>query len=341
MKMPLITVICTTFNHETFVEEAILSVINQTYTHIELIVVDNASTDNTLQLVDKYCKRYPQIRRIANAWNKGLCSAFNQGLAHANGKYIIDLSGDDVLFPQRIERQVDFFEKLPSTYGVIFSNAQYINETGNFLQNHFNVDSCGNAKGEIPSGDIYKDILEQYFICTPTMMIRREVLEKLGGYDESLTYEDFDFWVRSSILYKYAYQDEILTRKRILKDSLGSQVFMPGSGMLYSTYQVCNKAYDLNRNQADFDALAGRIRTFIRKCFYAQEFELAIKFRRLLNYIEDPDITTDFIVLLCRLRLPINGIYRFYLNYCNRSPAQRKDFKLNFVVTEKYSPDLY
>ena len=168
---------------------------------------------------------------------------------------------------------------------------------------------------EIPNGDVYCAVLEKYFICTPTMMMRRSLLGQLGGYDESLTYEDFDFWVRSAVICRYGYQDEVLTRKRILPRSLSVRSYEPGSGMLASTYAVCNKAYDLNRNQAEFDALAHRIRTYIRKCFYAQEFDLAIRFRQLLNYIEDPGLATELIVLLCRLHLPINGLYRFYFDW--------------------------
>ena len=334
MDLPLVTVICTTYNQEEYVEAALASVLDQTYPEVELIVVDNASTDSTLHRINQVCLKHPGIRIIANNWNKGLCAAFNQGLVQARGKYIIDLSGDDVLLPNRIERQVAFFEEQPANVGVVFSNARYISSEGQLLRTHFETDDAGKSVDQIPSGDVYREILENYFICTPTMMMKRSVLEKLGGYDESLTYEDFDFWVRSSVRYHYAYQDEVLTHKRVLSNSLASQVYKPGSGMLHSTYAVCNKAYDLNRNQAEFDTLARRIRTFIRKCFYAQEFELAIQFRKLLNYIEDPDPVTDFIVMLCRMRLPINRLYRLYLSYYPISKARRKHFQLKFVLSE-------
>jgi glycosyltransferase involved in cell wall biosynthesis len=323
MKTPLVTVICTAFNHEDYIHAALASVVAQTYQNIELIVIDNGSTDATLRKIDDFCQQHPNVRRIANAWNKGLCAAFNQGFFQSNGKYLIDLSGDDVLLPHRIKKQVAYFEQLPERYGVIFSNAQYVNEAGEGLHFHYPIDAKGRATRPVPSGDVYKDILDHYFICTPTMMIRRSVMEALGGYDESLCYEDFDFWVRSAVQYKYAYQDQILTYKRLLTNSLSTQVYQPGNCILQSTYQVCNKAYDLNRNQEEFDALARRIRTFIRKCFYAQEFELAIQFRKLLNYIEDPDSGTEFIVLLCRLRLPVNRLYRLYISLYQIPAAKR------------------
>ena len=311
----LVTVICTAYNHEAFVQEALRSVVEQTFHNVELIVIDNASTDGTEQKIREFRWHNPNIRFIVNSWNKGLCTAFNQGLRYASGKYVIDLSADDVLLSDRIARQVAFFEGLPEDYGVIFSNAQYLDAQSSPLHLHYPTDEGRKALEDIPSGDVYRDVLEKYFICTPTMMMRRSLLHHLGGYDESLAYEDFDFWVRSAVVCKYGYQDEVLTQKRILPRSLSVRSYEPGSGMLASTLAVCHKAYDLNRNPAEFDALARRIRTYIRKCFYAQEFDLAVRFRQLLNSIENPGLATELIVLLCRLRLPINGLYRIYFDW--------------------------
>jgi glycosyltransferase involved in cell wall biosynthesis len=313
LEKPLVTVILTTYNQEKYIEETLTSVFYQTYPYIQLIIVDNASTDHTLQVVQKFRATAPAFQIIQNKSNLGLCSAFNQGLEIAQGKYIVDLSGDDVMIADRIEKQVECFEKLPDDYAVVFSNAGYISESGKRLGNHYLIDSFGKARGKIPSGDIYKNVLERYFICTPTMIMRASVLQHMGGYDETLMFEDFDFWVRSAVHYKYFYLDEILTEKRVVPSSLSTAVYRKGSGMLSSYYAVCNKAYDLNRDQQEFDLLAARIRTFIRKCLYAQEYELAIRFRRLLNYIENPGWQTEFVVFLCRLHLPLNFAYRFYV----------------------------
>lgn len=300
-------------------EEALRSVIGQTHENVELIVIDNASTDGTAQKIREFCQRNIGIRFIANTHNQGLCTAFNQGLRHASGQYVIDLSADDVLLPGRITQQVEFFEGLTENYGVIFSNAQYLDARSNPLHLHYKTNEDGRALEEIPSGDVYRAVLEKYFICTPTMMMRRSLLLRLGGYDESLAYEDFDFWVRSAVICQYGYQDEVLTQKRLLRHSLSNLSYRPGSGMLHSTLVVCKRAHALNRNQAEFDALARRIRTYIRKCFYVQEFELAGQFHQLLREIENPGLSTEFIMLLCRLRLPVNALYRIYFDWKTRS----------------------
>lgn len=327
---PLVTVVCTVFNHEQYLKEAIASVCNQTYPNIQLIVIDNASQDRSTALIQQMISDLPDSTFIQNAFNKGLCAAFNQGLKIAKGKYIIDLSADDILHPSRIERQVEAFENLSDDYGVLFSNAVYIDKSGQRLDYHFNIDSQGHSLVQIPSGDVYKYVLQQYFICTPTMMMRKRVLDEMGGYDETLVFEDFDLWVRSSSRYKYHYQDEVLTSKRVLKNSLASLITKKKNKLLESSYIVCNKAYDLNRTQEEFDILAARIKTFIRKCFYAQEFELALKFSKLLNYIENPDLLTSFIIFLSRMHVPVNGIYRLYIHLFQ--PTQhRKEW--NFLKT--------
>ena len=319
---PLVTVILTAYNQVDYIGETLASVFDQTYPNLELIVIDNASTDDTLAVIEAFKNPSRNFLFIKNRRNSGLCAAFNYGLSIAKGKYVIDLSGDDILMPGRIEKQVEAFESLSDDFAVIFTNARYISPAGKELENHYLVDSKGKALRPVPSGDIYKNVLERYFICTPTMMMRTSTMRELGGYDETLTFEDFDFWVRSAAKYKYFYVDEVLTKKRIVPSSLSSLVYKKGSGMLASYYAVCNKAYDLNRDQQEFDLLAARIRTFIRKCWYAQEYELAVRFRVLLNYIENPGWQTELIVFMCRLHLPVNFAYRFYIKNLKKALTQ-------------------
>ena len=310
-----VTIICTCYNQQSFVKECLESVINQTYSNIQLIVIDNASTDNSRQEIQQFANLHPAVIFIPNINNTGLCAAFNQGLVMARGKYVIDLAADDVLFPNRVEKQVEVFEKLPSNYAVVFSNSVYIDENGRHIGYHYALNEHRKAKDKVPSGDIYKEILRRYFICTPTIMMRKSVLMKLGGYDESLSYEDFDFFVRSANGYQYYYIDELLMNKRVVSGSLGSEFYAVGNSMLSSSWAVCNKAYDLNHSQEEYDILASRIRAFIKKCFVAQDSETAQKFRKLLNYIEKPGWETDLLVWLCRLHLPINFVYQYYAKY--------------------------
>lgn len=325
---PWVTVICICYNHEDYITQALLSVTGQTYPNVELIVINNGSTDQSAECIERFLLSHPSTQFINNPCNLGLNRAFNQGLALAGGRYIIDLSADDLLLSDRIAHQVDLFERLSGPYAVVFSNAAYINEQGAETALHYPVDNRGRSLQRVPSGDVFQPILESYFICTPTMMMRRDVLNELGGYDENLVYEDFDFWVRSSRLYRYAYLDKVLTHKRLLPNSLSAQIIVPDNRLLQSTLVVCHKAFDRCLTPGEYHTLAQRIRTFIRKAFYAEQFELALQFGKLLYRIERPGLSTGMILRLSRLHLPVNRIYRQYLKYNRMGRSQHQQVKL-------------
>ncbi|MGV3560852.1 glycosyltransferase family 2 protein [Larkinella arboricola] len=320
---PLVSVICISYNHERFITAALQSVLDQTYPAVELLVIDNNSTDGSVERVEALRQQHPAIQFIRNSENVGICRAFNQGLKLARGRYVIDLSADDVMHRERIARQVAGFERLAGDYAVIFSNAAYIDENDQLTGYHFPITPTGMTTRPVPSGWVFKDILASYFVSTPTMMMRKDVLESLGGYDESLSYEDFDFWVRSARNYRYYYQDEVLTSKRIVPQSLSSQFQNRNSALLASTLKVCYKAFDQCQTEEEYRALAGRIRWFIRQCFYTEQFELAFQFKELLEYMEKPDWQTALILRFCKWHIPVNGLYQRYARWQQNRQLRR------------------
>ncbi|HEY5689858.1 MAG TPA: glycosyltransferase family A protein, partial [Cyclobacteriaceae bacterium] len=126
MSSPLVSVICLCYNHEKFVEQAILSALNQTYSNVEVIVVNDASTDNSAAIVQQLLAAYPQLVFINLESNVGNCKAFNMGFAQSKGEYIIDFAADDVLLENRIQEGVDSLQSAGSEYGVQFSDAMLI-----------------------------------------------------------------------------------------------------------------------------------------------------------------------------------------------------------------------
>ncbi len=269
MELPLVSVICLCYNHERFVEEAIRSVLNQTHKNIQLIVVDDASTDNSVNVIRNLVGSNPAVKFLALSENAGNCKAFNRGLALAKGSFIIDLAADDVLLPNRVEVGVKKLQEMGERFGVHFSDAEIIDAYGAHLYNH----SDRFPHETIPQGDVYKQVIARYFICPPTVMFTRQVAEVLGGYDETLSYEDFDFWVRSSRAFQYVYSPEILVRKRVFKSSLGTKQFKLFSPHSKSTLMVCEKILRLNNTAEEQAALHKRIR-----------YEIGLNLR-LLNWI--------------------------------------------------------
>ena len=277
---PLVTVICLCYNHELYVEEAIRSVEAQDYPYVELIVVDDASSDHSL---DRIQATLPSLRipheLVCLEQNLGNCRAFNQALALAKGKYIIDLAADDILEPNRIRIGVGVLEKSAKDYGVHYCLAQYIDE---------NCDPIALETRPIPEpheGDIYQTLITQYWINPASMMMKKACLDQLGGYNESLSYEDFDFWIRSSRDWKYAFTAQQLVRKRELKSSLGKGQQHWRNKHQPSTLEVCKTIQMLNRSKEENDALRKRISYEMRQCLRTGNIELLIPYYKLIRSI--------------------------------------------------------
>jgi len=283
---PLVSVICLCYNHARFLHEALDSVVNQTYPNLEILVVDDASTDNSPALLQQYQARHPEIKLILHQKNTGNCQAFNEVFAQCSGEFIIDFATDDVLLPNRITEQVKAFAQLDNTYGVIYTDAELIDENSRFIRNFYKQ----NAQGEIPvlppTGDVFAHILSHSFLCPPTMIFRREVYAALNGYDATLAYEDFDFWVRASREFKFFFLNQITTRRRLHPDSLSRQAYKPHDKQLASTVQVCEKAFKLIRTETEKQALIIRVRSELRQAYFTQNFPEANKLLILLQQLE-------------------------------------------------------
>ena len=159
------------------------------------------------------------------------------------------------LLPERIALGVNTLQQAGDQYGVHFSDAAWIDEAGKHL--HFHSDRFPHAT--IPQGDIYKELIIRYFICPPTVMFTREVISTLGGYDETLTYEDFDFWIRSARRFNYVYSPEVMVKKRLTSKAMANQQFEVLNRHSRTTYWVCRKIMELNRSRDEQSALNQRI----------------------------------------------------------------------------------
>lgn len=277
---PRVSVICLCYNHARYVREALQSVLDQTYAPIELIVVDDGSSDGSQKVIAAFIAQHPQIIFLPSAANQGNCRAFNSGLQKATGEYVIDLSADDRLMPTRVERAVALMEAHPEC-GVQFSDATIIDADGRAQGLH----SDRFPHATIPQGKIFREILSRYFINSPTMMIRKSLLDALHGYDETLAYEDFDFWVRSSPRTHYRYIPEPLVQRRVLTTSMGRQQYARKSAQQRSTFRVCGKALELCADTEDFAALKKRVKYELRKALQVGAFSLAWDYIKLWRKI--------------------------------------------------------
>jgi glycosyltransferase involved in cell wall biosynthesis len=195
--MPTVSVIIPTFNCAPYIRETIDSVLNQTAPGVELIVVDDGSTDGTVDLIRGYGDRL-QLFVQANA---RVCAARNKGIAAATGQFICLLDHDDYWFPDKLETEMKHFEAQPAL-GVVTSVAirWHPNADGSYpLPASIDRSQYPDEVAEETSGWVYHHLLYDAFMLTSASIFRREVFDKCGVFDVNLPYsEDWDMWLRLS-----------------------------------------------------------------------------------------------------------------------------------------------
>jgi glycosyltransferase involved in cell wall biosynthesis len=257
--------------------EALNSVINQTYPNIELLIADDCSTDNSVEIIQNWLQHHPKVHFSVNEKNLGNTKTFNQLAKKAKGDYIIDLAADDVLLPNCVEKQVSTFRNSNfSNLGIVYGNLIEIDENGSSLRNYYT------EKDHPESGDIYKMVIGRTTkICSVSSMVKKSVFEKLGYYDENLAYEDLDLWIRASREFDFEYINDVLAYKRETPNSLSSHFLIKNNSrtkkLNTSTFKILNNAYHLNKSKNEHQALLGRIRFEMFKFIKARNFTLLFK----------------------------------------------------------------
>lgn len=191
--MPKVSVILPCYNCQPYIKESILSILNQSFQDFELIVIEDGSSDSSLGVVLANTNHKAEI--IIHKENKGLSESLNDGLRYATGELIAIQHGDDVSLPQRLERQVQYFEEKNNVY-LISSWTKFINEKSEVQQK----DSWWLKQiKRIPDDpQVIRDkLLEMNFFVHTAVMFRREILNTCGNYDvEMPPSEDYDLWLR-------------------------------------------------------------------------------------------------------------------------------------------------
>lgn len=183
--MKKVSVLIPVYNVENYVEDAINSIINQSYNNIELIVIDDASTDKTFNIIERLSLEHENIKIFRNKINMGISRTLNFGLIHCSGDYIARADGDDLQDPYRIQKQIEFLESNPS-YGVVGCWIVNIDEAGKDI---------GCCKYPLDTYDVKKCL--RY--TSPVLHIwtaKKSVYDNLGGYRDTNPAEDYDFVLR-------------------------------------------------------------------------------------------------------------------------------------------------
>ena len=252
-KQPIVSILAISFNHEQFVVETLDSIINQDYPNVELIIVDDCSSDRTAEVIEQWKKdRNVDCVFIAHKENKGVCYSLNEALSHANGTYYQGISCDDILLPSKISTQVNAFNELDDDVAVLHSDAIVIDEDSKVTHPSFY------EFWNFPTGTTqneFKRLILQNTIIAPTVLTKVEIYRSLGFYDENLSYEDWDKWLRISKKYKIIKLDTPLTQYRHFSTSMSQgkryrKVILEDSIVLLDKHRGISKEIDALVNEA-------------------------------------------------------------------------------------------
>jgi glycosyltransferase involved in cell wall biosynthesis len=211
---PVVSVIMPCWNRERFVADAIRSVLAQTLAELELIVVDDGSTDNSRDVVASFRDR--QVRCLHRE-HRGISAALNAGLAAAQGRYIARLDSDDVWLPEMLATQVAALEAHPEA-GLAYSRAEC-------MDIHWTPLGMSWGYPLRYPGETFRSMVYNDCTCNITVVCRRECFARVGGYDETLaTSEDLDMWLRVARHYSFVFTDRVLARVRLHDGSITGEI---------------------------------------------------------------------------------------------------------------------
>ncbi len=312
MKQPnRVTVICIAYNHEKWIEKALNSVFEQTYESTDLIIADNGSSDQTARIIRDWVNNHASefsVSAIYKSESIPYCKLFNEILNLAEGEFIVDLSGDDFLYPKHLSLSLDRLAQVPNA-AFVFSDAHIQEENGS-QQTYYKGNEVSYLKDKILEREFYETLIRRCYISSPTVVFRNQILKQEGGYDVSLSYEDFDIQLRLTNKYPVVFSDHVGVYKRKHSRSLSSNQYLPyQSEMLPTTLRVCEKIREMNSNSNEDLALKERILFELKHALWSANFATAEGFVGLAEQLKTESIEFSLYKVWLYLRLNISWLY--------------------------------
>ena len=212
MKSPKVTVLMSVYNGEKYLCEAIESILNQTFTDFEFLIINDGSTDKTSEILQSY--RDSRIRIIDNEGNIGLTKSLNKGLRMARGEYIARMDADDVSMPERLEMQIEFIWDNPDV-GLVGCWVDVVDVNGIKIDRWELPETHGYIKWRLLFGNC---------IAHPASLFKTDLAQMLGGYDEKIKYaQDYFLWSKMSFETKIHQIPEVLIKRRVHPNCIGAE----------------------------------------------------------------------------------------------------------------------
>jgi len=229
-----VSVIVPAYNHERYIQQALDSVAQQTAGNIELIVINDGSSDDTARLVRIFIEDHPEmIIHFIDQTNKGVCRTLNHGLSLATGEYIALLASDDYWAPERLAAGLSFLERNPEI-GMVFSDCWLFCEKAGwwYRWSEYKPRLSQLFKDGLPVADLYTEMLIQPLVPALTVLVRRDVIDSVGAFDGELAYEDYDLWLRIAMSHPIGYIEQPLAHYRMHEGNVSNSGCLMFKGMV-------------------------------------------------------------------------------------------------------------
>ena len=256
MNKPLVSVVVPTHNDSKYISEAIASIVNQTYDNLEIIVIDDFSTDNTVEIIESFNDK--RIKIIRNDTNRGAAYSRNIGIKNCTGEYISFMDGDDIWSLNKTEEHVNFMQK--NNY--VFTSCLYsfMSEDGKSLGKYMSS----------PKKVTHKKFLKTDYIGCITTMYKREICPNLEIPDNIYKRNDYALWIKLSEYADCYIFPLILACHRNRKGSISS---VNKFSLIRYHREVFQKLYGFNNIKSSFYAFRNVFYYLIRKMFYIKRMK--------------------------------------------------------------------
>jgi glycosyltransferase involved in cell wall biosynthesis len=308
---PLVTIILTVFNQSSFIEETLESIKNQGYPNLEVFVIDNGSQDKSKQVISEWLEKNKLDCKVSTIFSKETmpyCQSFNQVFLKSRGSFFIDLSGDDVILPGHISSSVAKLQESINA-ACCFSDVLLAYPNG-VKKTFYKRTSDGHLNQKIKIGNIYSTIIGKNAVSSGSLVFDSSIFTKEGGYDENLSYEDFDIMARLSRSYQFVFSNHIGIKKRIHSKSFAAGQYKPKkSTMLPSTLEVCKKIKVMNRSPKEDKVLVKRILFETKHALWSANFETARGFISLARELGAKGVKFTLYNSWASMKMDISGLY--------------------------------
>jgi glycosyltransferase involved in cell wall biosynthesis len=233
--MPVASIIMPCYNAARFVQDSVDGILRQSFQDFELIIVDDASKDNSPDVLRNLAGRDARIRLITHDKNRGASSSRNDGIRAARGDYIAFCDADDLWEPGKLKSQIELLSG-NAEYDITYCDSQIIDETGALIGQLFS-DQFPPPRN--PSGDLFEELCTRNFINMQTVLIRRKSVDRDIFFDEGIKWvEDWWQWIRLSRKHRFLYANRSLAQYRVHQQSTG---FTQKRGISSNRWKVCKR----------------------------------------------------------------------------------------------------